>query len=174
MGSFDGAETSDLCGLYLLSKIQQVFPGPCLYRDDGLGASEFSARVNNMKVTQLCKVFKKYDLTILVEVNHKIVNFLDITLDLNTGLYKPYMKPNNKILYVHKESNHPRAVTDNLPMNINNRLSRLSANEEIFNEAAPPYQQALIDSEYEHILKFQPNIRSNNRKKKQEQKMLVV
>ena len=50
-------------------------------------------------------------------------------------------------------------------MNINNRLSRLSANEEIFNEAAPPYQQALKDSGYDHVLKFQPNIRSNNRKK---------
>ena len=59
-----------------------------------------------------------------------------------------------------------------LPMNINNRLSRLSANEDVFNEAAPPYQQALIDSGYEHILKFQPNIRSIDRKRNRNRKCI--
>ena len=57
-------------------------------------------------------------------------------------------------------------------MNINNRLSRLSANEDVFNEAAPPYQQALIDSGYEHILKFQPNIRSIDRKRNRNRKCI--
>ena len=69
-------------------------------------------------------------------------------------------------MYTRNPTIQEQLSTYNLPMNINNRLSRLSANEEIFNEAAPPYQQALIDSEYEHILKFQPNIRSNNWKKR--------
>ena len=29
------------------------------------------------------------------EMKLKIVNFLDVTLNLNTGTYKPYNKPNN-------------------------------------------------------------------------------
>ena len=35
-----------------------------------------------------------------VGVNSKIVNLLDITFDLDTGLYKPYMKDNDGQLYV--------------------------------------------------------------------------
>ena len=38
MGSFDGAETCELVGLYLLSKLSQILPTSKigLYRDDGL------------------------------------------------------------------------------------------------------------------------------------------
>ena len=41
-------------------------------------------------------------------------------------------------------------------MGINQRLSRISANEEVFNKAAPPYQQALDKSGFKHKLKFEP------------------
>ena len=42
MGSWDGAETTDLVGLYLLDKLLQVFPTGTfgLYRDDGLAIVE--------------------------------------------------------------------------------------------------------------------------------------
>ena len=174
MGSFDGAETSDLCGLFLLSKIQHLGFNIGLYRDDGLGVSKFNPRQTDMKKDQLCKIFKhKYNLTVLVEVNHTQVNFLDISLNLQTGIFKPYMKPNNHVMYVHADSNHPPAVKKNLPQNINNRLSRISANEEVFNEAAPTYQQALAASGYNHQLKFQPNIRSINRNKRNRNRKVI-
>ena len=38
MGSFDGAETCELVGLYLLSLLQDLGVDIGLYRDDGLGA----------------------------------------------------------------------------------------------------------------------------------------
>ena len=57
--------------------------------------------------------------------------------------------------YVHKKSNHPPSVIKNLSKNINNRLSKISASEEIFDAAIPQYQEALEKSEYEHVLKFQ-------------------
>ena len=40
MGSLDGAETSELVGLYLLDKIKNIIPQKHngLYRDDGLAA----------------------------------------------------------------------------------------------------------------------------------------
>ena len=47
------------------------------------------------------------DLKITIKDNLKIVDFLDITMDLKTGEHKSYMKPNNTPLYVHKQSNHP-------------------------------------------------------------------
>ena len=49
------------------------------------------------------------------------------TLDLPSGSYKPYMKPNNKLLYVHQQSNHPPALKKNIPLNINKRLSNISS-----------------------------------------------
>ena len=44
-----------------------------------------------------CKTFKKRGLEIIVQCNMTIVNYLDVTIDLNSGLYQPYKKPNNEI-----------------------------------------------------------------------------
>ena len=40
-------------------------------------------------------------------MNLKTVNFLDVTLNIETGLFFPYMKPNNNIVYVNMHSNQP-------------------------------------------------------------------
>ena len=48
----------------------------------------------------------------------KIVSYLDITSDLNTGTYKPYHKPNDKTLYIHAKSNHPANILKQLPISI--------------------------------------------------------
>ena len=60
------------------------------------------------KKQEVSNVFKSNGLKITIEANKKVVNFLDVTFDLSSGTYKPYMKPNNKLLYVHRLSNHPR------------------------------------------------------------------
>ena len=52
-----------------------------------------------------------------------VVDFLDVTLNLDTGLHSPYMKPNNTIQYVHTSSNHPRHIIDNIPKAVEKRLS---------------------------------------------------
>ena len=109
MGSLDGAETCDLVGLFLLSKLQDLNIDLGLYRDDGLGICCLSKRQIEKSKQEMCKIFNAYNLKITIDVNHKIVDFLDVTLDLNTGLFKPFMKPNNTILYVNKNSNHPPA-----------------------------------------------------------------
>ena len=43
----------------------------------------------------LCKIFYENNLRITIEAIKNVVNFLDIKLDLNTGQYMPYSKPNN-------------------------------------------------------------------------------
>ena len=55
----------------------------------------------------MSEIFNQYQLKIKFDVNHKSVNFLDVTLDLDKGVVKPYMKPNNTPLYKNKQSNHP-------------------------------------------------------------------
>ena len=75
------------------------------------------------------------------------------------------MKPNNPLLYVHKHSNHPPSILENIPKSVNKRLSELSKDEVIFNEAAKDYQEALEKSGYDFKLKFDPPHQENRRKK---------
>ena len=154
MGSWDGAESCNIVSLYLLSKVQHLNLNIGAYMDDWLAVSSFSARVTEMKKKQLCKIFKEAGLQIIIEANHMRVNFLDITLDLNTGVYQPYTKPNANIKYVHIQSNHPPNIKKNLPKNINNRLSKISSNSEVFDRAKPPYQAALKEAGYNFNLKY--------------------
>ena len=62
----------------------------------------------------------------------KIVNYLDVTFNLNDKTYKPYTKPNNEIKYVHKNSNHPPSVIQRIPLSLESRLSNLSFNKKYF------------------------------------------
>ena len=113
---------------------------------------------------EICKIFKRQGLSITIEANHKVVNFLDVNLDLNTGVFKPFMKPNDSPVYVNKNSNHPPSIIKNIPSAVNRRLSKISANEKVFAEAIPPYQDALNKSGYDHQLKYEPTPTNNNRK----------
>ena len=84
------------------------------------------------------------------------MNFLDVTLDILGDTYRPYSKPNNNISYVNRRSNHPPCVLKAIPEGVNKRLSLISANEDAFNNAKGPYQEALKASGYDHELKFIP------------------
>ena len=149
MGSFDGAESCELVVCYMLSLLQSKY-GNCigLYRDDGLGIYTGTPREAEKMKKNICKIFHDNDLRVTIEVNKKVVNFLDVTLDLNSGQHMPYMKPNNTLKYVNTKSNHPPAVIKNIPEGINKRLSEISSSEEVFNKAAPVYQKALDANGY--------------------------
>ena len=99
---------------------------------------------------------------ITIEANKKTINFLDVILDLPSGSYKPFMKPNNKILYVHHQSNHPPALLNNIPDNINNQLTSISSSQKVFNDAIPLYQKVLDEGCYKHKLTY--NLQSKRQK----------
>ena len=85
----------------------------CLYRDDGLPAFNKTPReIENIK-EHICKTFSDHSLKITIEANKKCVNYLDITLDLKSASYKPYMKPGNVPQYVNRQSNHPPSILRN-------------------------------------------------------------
>lgn len=157
MGSYDGAETCELVGCYLLSQLKQI-PGIeiGLYRDDGLAVLNQTPREIERAKKEICQIFTRNNLKITIEANKKVVNFLDVTLDLNTGKFRPYTKPLSTPIYVHSQSNHPPNIIRNIPEAINRRLSSISSDQEVFNEVAPPYQEALRKSGYTHKLEFKP------------------
>ena len=105
---------------------------------------------------QICKFFADKNLKITIEANKKVVSYLDVTLDLNTGNQYPFIKPENVPSYVHAKSNHPPSITKRIPENINQRLSNISSDEEAFNKAAPKYQEALNKSGYTYKMRFSP------------------
>ena len=79
-----------------------------LYRDDGLSIFKNSSGLEMEKNKKhLQEVFKDDGLDLIIECNIKVVNYLDVTFNLNDGTYRSYQKPDNIIQYIHVESNHP-------------------------------------------------------------------
>ena len=165
MGSFDGAETCELVGLFLLSELKKLNLNIGLYRDDGLAISDLDPQNTETLKKQICNIFNDNDLSLTIEANKNHVHFLDVTLNLSSGFFKPFMKENNQTVYVNTKSNHPPNILKNIPLSINKRLSNISSNEGIFNVAAPHYQKALNESGYNFNLKYSPEMPDQNSNK---------
>ena len=175
MGSYDGAEVCELVcelvGIYVLNILANKYDKSKigLYRDDGLAAFKNISGSKADKIKKdITKIFKETGLRITIQTNLKVVNFLDITLNLNNGKYYPYRKPNDKPVYIHKQSNHPPNIIKNLPDSISRRISDISHDKEIFNQAAPLYVDALKSCGYSENLHYrdeQPKKSKRNRQR---------
>ena len=74
-----------------------------LHRDDGQAVTKNKSGPQLEQTKKnIQKIFNEHRSDINKQCNIKIVNCLDVILDLNGGTYKPYAKPNNK--------NHPPSV----------------------------------------------------------------
>ena len=157
MGSYDGAETCELVGNFLLSQLQDLNINVGLYRDDGLAITNATPRNTENIKKEICRIFNNNGLRITIEANKQVINFLNVTFDLNRSTYQPFTKPNTSLQYVHRESNHIPITTKSIPAGINKRLSSLSSDKASFDQAAPPYQKALDESGYRYTLNYEPN-----------------
>ena len=163
MGSTDSAQITDLVGLYLLDSLAEEFPElrGGLYRDDALFVlNKLSGPGMERKRKEIRNFFSRSGLSITMEDGCRIANFLDVTFELDTDLFRPYHKPNENLNYVHVKSNHPRAITKSIVKNVANRISKLSANMDIFTENAEYYNRALARAGYTQTIEYTP--RNNN------------
>ena len=164
MGSFDGAETCELVGLFILNMLSSIIDveNVGLYRDDGLAIlRNANGHVADKRRKEIIREFKKVGLNITIQVNLNIVNFLDVTFDLHSGTYKPYHKPNETPMYINVNSNHPQNIIKQLPKTINKRINEISSDEEVFNKSANFYNDALKASGYEESLTFEAKTNNN-------------
>ena len=76
----------------------------------------------------------------MAESNLRIVNYLDVTLNLNDGSFRSCDKPDDISQYINKESNHPSDLIKHLPASTEKRLSSNSSDEKIFQELAIYYE----------------------------------
>ena len=109
MGSFDSAEICKLIGLVLLKLLSSKFSKDLigLYRDDGLAALELSGPQSDHTQKDIIRIFKDCGLKVTVDTLLKPTDFQDVMLDLPTGRYGPFRKPNDTPLYIHAKSNPP-------------------------------------------------------------------
>ena len=101
-------------------------------------------------------------LKIEISSNLKIVNFLDLALNLNENSYKLFRKTNAIPTYINFSTNHPASIVQQLPNAINIRINRLSSSKNIFNCHKEFYNEALHNSSYKNELKY---LESNRHKK---------
>ena len=109
MDAYDGAEVCELIGIFMLSLLSKHINKNHigLYRDDGLAILKNTSGPEAEKLKKkLQKLFKEKDLDIIIQCNLKITNYLDITLNLNDSLYRPYTKPNEETNYLHISLDH--------------------------------------------------------------------
>ena len=116
------------------------------------------------------KTFLKNNLEIVVKCNMKKVNYLDVTLDLESGIYRPYRKPDNETNYIHVESNHPPNIIKEIPRSVQTRLSNLSSDENIFSQTTTYYKEALHKSGHNHEFQYSPG--ENKRRTKRKRKII--
>ena len=96
----------------------------------------------------LTKQFNDLGLRITIQSKLNIADFLDITLNLNNEKHYPYRKPNDKPLYINRQSDHPPTILNHLPAAISRRLSGISDYEDAFLEAAPLHDNTMKASRY--------------------------
>ena len=158
MGSFDGAELSDLVDLCILHTLGEKYEKHRigLYRDDGLACFGYTSGPQADRIRKdFTNIFKEdFDLSITCKTNLKAVNFLDVTLNLTTGKYQPCNKPDNP-LYINVLSNHPPNTIKNLLSSISKRINNISADETIFNKSKDLHKNALAKNGFEHKITFQ-------------------
>ena len=120
-----------------------------IHRYDGLACF---GNVSGPKQIELEKILfiylpKKFQLGIVCKTNLKIVNFLDVTLDLTSGKYKPYNKPGNIPQYINVKSNHLPNIIKNLSESISRLINKLSCDISIFDSSKDLYNNALYSSD---------------------------
>ena len=174
MGSYNGAEISELCGLYILHKLTSgktpIFQKDQvgLYRDDGLAhiPEKGSKRDLNKRVR---KVFSEIGLEITTDFGLKSTDFLDVDFNLEKDEYSPYRKPNDEPVYIDINSDHPPIIKKNLKSMIQKRLSTLSSSEEVFDRKKSSYETALKTMATSTILNMflqKPHKKNKNEKER--------
>ena len=177
MGCFDGAEVCELVGAFALSQLAKIFNKQevGLYRDDGLAVFRDVSGHDADKIREdITRVFQEFGLKITTQTKLKTVDFLDVTLNLATGKHYPYRKPNDRPMYVHSNSNHPPSIIKNLPSAISRRLTDISSNNDIFDQAAPLYNDALRNSGHTEPVEYLENRKTSQRRKRKNRRRNII
>ena len=175
-GCYDGAEVCEIIGSYILNLLLNILDKDLvgLYRDDGLAiVKNLSGPEIERKKKAIIKLFKECGLNI-IKTNLKVVNFLDIKMNLDTGTYRPWRKPDNLPVYIDRKSNHPPTIIKEMPKAISKRISDISSSEVAFNESIPICSDALRKSGFHDNITSIPETTNTKANKKKSHKHKII
>ena len=161
---------STIVRLYLLNSLRKEITQEDvgLYRDDRLIiVKNANGHTLDSLRKRIIRIFKSEGLKITIEANLTTTDFLDVTLDLNSGKYSPYRKSNDKPIYVNIKSNHPPTILKQIPSMISTRISKLSCDKDEFLKSKPFYDNILKKSGYKEGLTYNPNATKPLKRKRQ-------
>ena len=115
---------------------------------------------------KLFKLFKQEGLNITAEGGSKVVDYLDIVLDLSEGSYCPYVKPNASTVYVSTLSNHPKAVLSTISKGVAKRLSNNSSSAEKFKNNIDHFKEALRSAGHDPEITYEEETQKKKRSRK--------
>ena len=118
-------------------------------------------------------IFKNIDFKTEVVTNLTEVDFLDVTFNLENNTYRPYKKPNDKLIYIDVSSNHPPQIKKQLTKIISDRLSRNSSNADIFNNTKLEYEEALEKCGHTTMLTYTTPIHEQNNVRRKRQRKII-
>ena len=91
-------------------------------------------------------------------------------------LYYEKLNERSEVRVINTSSNHPPQIIKQIPSSIEERLSRNSSNQEIFNSVKDENEEALKTSGYKTKLEYkgnQNNTNANNKKKRQRKRNII-
>ena len=138
-------EVSEIITSYILNSSGNILDKDLvgLYRDNGLAiVRNLSGPEIESKRKAIITHFKECGLNITLQTNLKIVNFLDVKMNIDTDRYHPYRKPDMSV-YINRKPNHPPTLIKEVPREIAKQISDISSNEVVFNESIPIYSNTL-------------------------------
>ena len=157
MGSYDDAELCELIGVYIQSLLTNILlnDNMGLYRHDGLF---ILCKINKQQTDRIRKkiisIFKNIDFKIEIVTNLTEVDFLDVTFNLENNKYRPYKKPNDKLI-------------------ISDRLSRNSPSADIFNSTKLEYEEVRKKCGHTTKLTYTPPNREQSNARRKRQRKIV-
>ena len=88
-----------------------------------------------MNKQKLKSIFKEHGFDITSEKGLFHNDFLDIKLNLRNHIYEPFNKVNATIKYISNKYNHPKTIRKYIYPMINQRLSHLTSDIQVFNHS---------------------------------------
>ena len=116
-----------------------------------------NARAGDKARKIFSRVIGDLGLKITVQSNLKVVDYLDVMLNLATGRYYPFRKPDNNPLYINANSNHPPSTIRQIPTSIGTRISGLSCDQVEFEKSLQLYNNTLKSSGYNAKIHYVEN-----------------
>ena len=119
---------------------------------------KFDSKNNGLYIDDRQFLPEKKGMQIIIQCNLNVINYLDVTFNLNDDSYRPYPKPNDNTWRIHVQSYHPPCITKQLPWSIEKCLSQSSSSKDIFDKTTPYYEQRLASFGYNEKLTYQQQV----------------